>query len=561
MKRYLLFLITLLLLGCGGGEESNSDNQTSNIDNKENSKEYSVINLKYDGSSNVIPIFGNRNNFTLNIDLGFYQKDVYLIFTNKNDYVTSSQASVVDWRVTETFNIRKKIAYFNENPPRFTEKDRKEISRRVTSPTSDFVGKEEIFYGYNDKNNQDNIIEATCKKIIKTEGKTLSIWVDNLSFGTQCIKSRCITQDMIDAIGETFLKEGRNNDIYDWVTNIIGEEWGEHSKPYFITPNNQITILFTDLERDNSTNGGFIGLFYAKDNYKREYVPYSNERLMFYVDSVMFANGDSDNWSIDDRWPKESVVTLAHEFQHMIHFYQKFVKNNLTKNSDTWINEMSSMMIEDLLSYKLKSVGPRNVPYYDESAGNYPIYNGILHTFPKYNYISLTDWYDRGEDAERDVLNSYAIAYSFGAYLLRNYRGAEVLRNIVQNRYRDFYAVVDAVHKEPNGANKSFADLMKEWGASVLLSDKTDTPIPYRYNSGNWFVSYMNGVEYKMGSINIFNYYPYLTLFSSPYGFQYSNATRYPHSNAFYLVGYNLNGKIRENIRVEDNVDVTIVFK
>ncbi|THB67236.1 MAG: hypothetical protein D6B26_01780, partial [Spirochaetaceae bacterium] len=53
--------------------------------------------------------------------------------------------------------------------------------------------------------------------------------------------------------------------------------------------------------------------------------------------------------------------------------------------------------------------------------------------------------------------------------------------------------------------NYSFGDIMRLWGAAVLLSNETtlvaDT-IGYGYNSGSAFVS----GDYSLGSINLYNY-------------------------------------------------------
>ena len=73
---------------------------------------------------------------------------------------------------------------------------------------------------------------ATARKVVsrylnKLGIKTLNIWVSDDSFdsGSGCSKARCVTQDMVDALADYFLVSGLDNDIYDWVTNIYGEEW------------------------------------------------------------------------------------------------------------------------------------------------------------------------------------------------------------------------------------------------------------------------------------------------------------------------------------------------
>ena len=57
-----------------------------------------------------------------------------------------------------------------------------------------------------------------------------------------------------------------------------------------------------------------------------------------------------------------------------------------------------------------------------------------------------------------------------------------------------------------NGHDESFLDLLTNWAAATLLSDNTGAPAPYRYNTGDWRTSHAGGVEYRLGSINLYNY-------------------------------------------------------
>ncbi len=116
----------------------------------------------------------------------------------------------------------------------------------------------------------------------------------------------------------------------------------------YIPESDEITILLTDINNDNSSNGGVVGYFWAKDNYTQSTVAGSNERVIFYIDSVMYANNDSDgDGNADNYWENIIYSTLAHEFQHMINFYQRVAKRGLA--TETWYNEMLSAAIEDIV--------------------------------------------------------------------------------------------------------------------------------------------------------------------------------------------------------------------
>lgn len=97
------------------------------------------------------------------------------------------------------------------------------------------------------------------------------------------------------------------------------------------------------------------------------------------------------------------------------------------------------------------------------------------------------------------------MAYSFGAYLTRNYGGAEFIQRVVHSSDSSAGCVAEAAAAYSGGA-ESMVGLLRKWGAAVLLSSRIDAPEYYRYNSGGAFTSSVGGVTYSLGSINIYNY-------------------------------------------------------
>jgi hypothetical protein len=264
---------------------------------------------------------------------------------------------------------------------------------------------------------------------------------------------------------------------------------------------------------------------------------------MFYTDAVMFANGE-DIWDIDDPWPKEMVSTLAHEFQHMINFYQKRIL--LDTDTDTWINEMLSESTEDLVATKIQHIGPRAVDYFDGSAGEPGNTNGRYPLFNANNTLSLTAW--NGQLADYSKVNA------FGAYLLRNYGGAKLFHDIMHNGFEDEQAVVDAVNKSPEGSGKTFANLLSEWGIAVMLSDHeylVDVPF---YNTGDFTLSTYNNSTYELGSINFFNYIPLPTIHTTA-------GTVEAKGNYYYKIGDNLTGDITLSLQLNGKTEATLIAK
>jgi hypothetical protein len=349
---------------------------------------------------------------------------------------------------------------------------------------------------------------------------------------------------MVNALANSFLKAGNDNDIYDWVTNIYGAEWGGHSDASLITANNELTILLTDIGNDNSTRGGVVGYYYAKDNFKKSKISGSNERLMFYADAILFAKSEG-SWSIDDFWPKEIISTLAHEFEHMIHFYQKTTLQT-GDSTDTWIDEMLAESTEDLIASKIKHTGPRGVPYIIGSAGDSGNSNGRYPSFNANNRLSLTTW--------NNSLADYAKVNAFGAYLLRNYGGAKVLHDIMHNSYTDEQAIIAGINQSPNGSGKTFDTLLKEWGIAVLLSDNNHLDAYPSYNQGGYIPNSYNRSVYQLGSINFFNYTPQPRVTNS-------SGKVEPKGNFYYRIGKGLRGDISFELSLKNNIEATLIVK
>jgi hypothetical protein len=531
------------------------------------------VSSSYSSGYGIYTITKPADSFTYELDLGANTKDVYMVFTNEsNDTAAASGPTVTsasflprskqnalidtdndespnDEVVRRDFHTPSRISEFNRVVHQAEEESEPLKSLTPTRPLYNMVGDTTTF---NDGETVPNTVNATLKKVVNEHNKTLNIWVEDASFGTGCGKSYCVTQTMVDAMADKFLQAGDDNDIYEWVSNIWGEEWEDTGNPNVIADDNNITILLLDIVEEN-----VAGYFYSRDNYKTTIFADSNEKVMFYIDSVSYAEPDGATWEVTDFYPNYMIATLTHEYQHMIHFYQKAIKQGLSSESDTWLNEMCSMITEDVVADKINSNGPRGVDYSDSSAGSSGNANGNLPDFNSYNYVQLTDWYT-GDSGAESSYTSYAISYAFGAYLLRNYGGVALMKDIVDSDKTNYLAVEEAVNAHPRGVGKSFEELLREWGATMLLSDKTDAPEDYRYNTGGWFSSSINGKSYNLGSINMFNYTPVPEIYTDLGAL---HATIYPHANFYYQVGTGLSGKVHLTIDTDTDVQVTVVVK
>ena len=402
-------------------------------------------------------------------------------------------------------------------------------------------------------------VRATARAVVADPAlpATFVVWVADASWGARCDQVHCVTRRMVDELAAAFLQAGPGNDIYDWVTAVFGEPWGPHdySGELLDPATDQIHVLLHDIDQDNSTTGGTLGYFTIKDVYLprpglRPIFAHSNRKLMFYLDSVLLATPDEgEPWDRGQRWPGRIILTLAHEFQHLIDFYQKKVRHDFEPVSEAWLNEVASEVADDLVSGKLRLHGARGVADADGSAGAPGISRGRLPRYNLWNDIQVSTW--------NGWLANYSIAYALGAYLARTY-GAELFTEIVRNGYSGVAAVEAAL---PDGLR--FGEMLADWAVANVLSDNPAAPLPYRYNSGGWTATSAAGLQFELGSINLYHY-DYLGRFEGPFFHSVGQLNRRsgqePHSNIYVDLGRHA-GLLEGEIGYANGSQLTIVVK
>jgi len=113
--------------------------------------------------------------------------------------------------------------------------------------------------------------------------------------------------------------------IYPKERTFFGSEWNPG-----LDNDKRITILVLPLI---DSAGGY---FNSNDEYSRTVFSNSNQREMIYLNAFYAKKPDAKSF-------------LAHEFQHLITFYQKTVLYNLEE--DIWLNEARSEYAPTLLGY------------------------------------------------------------------------------------------------------------------------------------------------------------------------------------------------------------------
>ena len=161
------------------------------------------------------------------------------------------------------------------------------------------------------------------------------------------------------------------------------------------------------------------------------------------------------------------------------------------------------------------------------------------------------------------MLKSYSAVYAFGAYLARNFGGPLFFRHLVQCSETSQGAVEYALSQ--GGFTDGFEQILRKWGTAVLLSDNTAMQgTGSEYNRNGWFNSSLGGIDYDLGSINMYNYQYdsqdglYIYSGDGPVG---PADGQQQNSNLLFLAGRDLSGTGTWTVWMPDPVKLTVVIK
>lgn len=232
-----------------------------------------------------------------------------------------------------------------------------------------------------------------------------------------------ITDSALQKAAHTF-----ETTTYPTDRSYYGSEWrpGIDGDPH-------ITCLVGDLQ---STSTGTAGFFSAEDEYPRSVNPYSNQREMFYIN---FTNTPPGTTDFD--------LTLAHEFQHMIHWH-------MHPHEELWLNEGMSILAQVLNKYT------------DDGMGN---------SFLSQPDTQLNTW------NETNPYSHYGASYLFLSYLYDHY-GRGIVRDLLADKqFTDFALIDDVLHKRhiPLTAREIF----QRWVLANLVNDASIAHGVYAYKA------------------------------------------------------------------------------
>ena len=234
-------------------------------------------------------------------------------------------------------------------------------------------------------------------------------------------------QDGLYVAPEWLEQSARNFEehLYPTVRSYFGTEWSPG-----IDNDVRLTIL-------NASFSGASGYFSSSDQYPPSVVPTSNGREMFYI-------------NVDSKQPGSSAYdsTLAHELQHMVHWFAD-------PNEDTWVSEGLSELAEHLCGYSK---------------------DGRIQVFAGNPDIQLTTW---EANSGRETAH-YAASFLFMTYFVERF-DADGTRDLVANE-QNGSAGFDSFLRA-DGSTLSFDDVFADWVVANYLdreNSRTDVS-PYLY--------------------------------------------------------------------------------
>lgn len=466
MKKTVLYglLLSLILTACSNDSDLDSK-KTCKVTAGESFYEvpYGTEAIKFDSSyngKNCYLIYSNEqySNVTIsNNQINFCEDEV--------DYNASRSAAI-----DSEFSINKNAVYMGNGFWRdevhfnYTKPDFENSLRSVQSSKKTYRDNSDEFFVIMKKAGLSESDEKYFEKksfTLKSSGKYCKVWYVN---DDTTIVDKEVLQGYFESLAnkiDSFILQEKD---------IFGNN--SFSCTGLITADNSTTLevliydLFGDASEDQT--GGVFGFFRPNDFIiNNSTITNSNECQVIHIDSYFLQKNKN-----------KVISTFVHEYQHLLNFCNK----NLNK-SNTWFSEMLSMCAEDVFQEMLEisdSNSPKSRIDFDFGAP----WKGFLN------------WTELSSD---DIYYKYANAYVFGAYLMRNYGGINLIHEIATNSYIDEEAVTKALKKL--GYDEDFFSVLRKFGQICVFVEKGNVSLNKEVSQS------FNGYNYNLSSIYLYDNY------------------------------------------------------
>jgi hypothetical protein len=295
---------------------------------------------------------------------------------------------------------------------------------------ADTEGQTETFFSYNFGTGTYDSTPATCKRIIPlSSGFNLNIYVSDAEWTRDATR---FTATILDGIGNEY-----KNVILPAETAYFGTPPADH-----------FTILLMDI-KDGSVGDSYVSGYFDSTN--ENTVTNSNNRHMIYMDSKEGTPGNTTFYG-----------TLAHEFQHFIHY-------NSDPVEETWVEEGLSGLARYVCGYGHQT--------------------SHVAAFSQTPTTSLTNFPPDGD------LSNYGATYLFILYLSEKYGGATTTKAIVANSGTGISGINSALFSR--GYLVTVNDIFKNWVVANYLNNSSISSGIYGYTAS------FSGITDAPGNITV----------------------------------------------------------
>lgn len=404
--------------------------------------------------------------FSLNLK-GLSSNDIYVVLTNvgeQNSAVSGGAGTGVVASIPSS-GYREAILA-DVNAPHFDEVAINDedlgpspfINATITAPAagvSSFkVGDTKTWNTSSDATKLYHPVDVTLKLQHTYNGMVFNAWVSAAAWGTGTDQ---LTQAKLESLIDAFA--GSNDAVYAKVKGITGNEWGLHAKTtaYIAETQKDFHLVFYDIANEGNPILKFAsGYFWGDNNVLKKHFAYSNEALAIHINSKDAATNQNG-----------TILTMAHELQHMIFYYNKSVLGQIT--NPTWMNEMLSMLVEDVLAEDLIGFGEWDAPVSQRL-----LYHGLDMN------VNLDNW-----DKATERLPYYASAFSLGGYLLRqspsNYNGQSLLSYLYSTTSTGWSAMEGYMLQSSLNRDMTLPEALRCKTVSYAWNLDVESPMPQYY--------------------------------------------------------------------------------
>ncbi|MFA7288549.1 MAG: hypothetical protein WC055_06675, partial [Melioribacteraceae bacterium] len=292
------------------------------------------------------------------------------------------------------------------------------------------VGSTKEWYAINHTDDTYYKVPSTCRGI----GQNCYIFVEDAQWGSRV--NDAAVSAFITAFDSKVPKDNGKG-IYQNDVETFGTPPDKDNDP-------RIVILLLDIKDGYTGTGGFIaGYFFSGDQYTIAQFSSSNEAEIFYI--------DANPWDLTKEADQEDASsTLAHEFQHMIHY-------NYYQRQETFFNEAFSLGAEFI--------------------NGFPIYSQYRFAGEPNQY--LLTW--RSDGANSIVLNDYSRGARFALYLYEQF-GADFFKKFLETRQFAEGAMDLALSRM--GSSRRFNDVVQDFFiANIANKYNVNSKFGYAYSS------------------------------------------------------------------------------